>query len=55
MGCGCGGKKAGGNAAGAKKYRVVLLDGTTKTYLLQRDAEKAPNRDKTKPIEIVRA
>lgn len=54
MGCGCG-KKAGGNAAGAKKYRVTLLDGTTKTYLLERDARNAPNRDTSKAIEVVRA
>lgn len=51
MCCGCG-KKAGSNGT-ARKYRATLQDGTTKTYLMQRDAENAPNRDKSKPIEVI--
>jgi hypothetical protein len=52
MGCGCG-KAAGGSNGAARRYKATMLDGTTKTYLSQRDAENAPNRDTSKPIQVV--
>ncbi|MBT2226267.1 hypothetical protein [Nonomuraea sp. NEAU-A123] len=51
MGCGCG-KSA---SASRKKYKVTFNDGTTKTYMLQADAENArTTAGATRPIEVVK-